>query len=472
MAVYFSSPWWDSRIIRRINSVAVLAAGLLVLRVAWEEDLTWLWGVIVCSFIAVVTSVRWPYGALLVLIGMSAMPVFYVEFFGWKARPEHFAVAIVLLAGLLARLVFKKQLRFDSLDAWIGGFVLVNFISSAVGSSAPASTLRWALQNSLAVLAYFLMRALVTDLAKLRICFKILLGVGLVESLYGIGCWISHLVFGTGMGVQVAQYLGDVAAPYGSMYEPNLFGAYTGCCASLFLASYLLDGRRLHHLFCFLVAAVASVISFSRATLLALVITTCWLVWRGRSKNPINAKKLMIFGAAFGLIVSLAFTAVGDVLRERFTNLFYQGLTEETTISRAVVIQEALQDLPGHLLLGNGTASFNLSFDWARYVPQWAGEAAWIGNAPLRVLHDTGILGLSTMVGFFVVAWRKARLIKAKGVPLGFEGLLVALQGGILLYSICFQSTDGTIEAFFWVHVAMLASAVVLLNPTPVGRLV
>lgn len=458
-----SSPG-GSVIAGRLHLLLTLVAALVVIHLAFEEDLSWLLAFFVLATLSVVSAIRWPYGALIVLIALSAMPVFFVQISGWKARPEHFAAAIVLAAVILARVIFKKQVRFDPLDAWIGAFVLMNFFSSAIASSAPASTLRWAIQNSLAVGAYFLLRALVTDLTRLKICFRILLGVGLLECLYGIGCWISHALFETNVGVQIGQYFGVVAAPYGSMYEPNLFGAYTGCCAVLFLSCYLLEGRRLSHLLCFLVAAIASVTSFSRAALLALVATSCWVVWRGRSKNPIDPKKLLIFATAFGLITSLAFTSVGGVLRERFTNLFYEGLTEETAISRVVVIGEALQDLPGHLLLGNGTASFNLSFDWAGFIPQWAGEAAWIGNAPLRVLHDTGILGLSTMVGFFVMAWRKVRRIKTNGVPLGFEGLLVALQAGILLYAVCFQSTDGTIEAFFWVHLAVFASAVILLS--------
>ena len=59
-------------------------------------------------------------------------------------------------------LYFKKPaVRLHSLDYWIVAFVLINFVSSAVGSSAPGLTLRWALQNSLAVIPYFLVRLLI-----------------------------------------------------------------------------------------------------------------------------------------------------------------------------------------------------------------------------------------------------------------------------------------------------------------------
>jgi hypothetical protein len=468
MPELLTTPWWDSRTVRRLNYLAAFAASILIIRVGWQEDLSWLAAVVVFVAVALLTAVRWPYGALFVLIAMSATPVFYLEISGWKARPEHFAATIVLAAVVVAFLVFKRRVQFDKLDLCISAYVVMNFISSAFASPAPSSTLRWALQNSLAVAAYFLIRTLVSDLTTLRICFRILLGVGLAESVYGIGCWISHQLFNTSAGVQVGQYLVDVAAPFGSMYEPNLFGAYTGGCAVLFLAFYLFEGRRMGYLICFLITSLATVISFSRAALLALILSSLWLFWKARGTSKIDPKKFAITVLALGLIVALASTTVGSVLRERFTSLYYDGLTDETTISRVVVIQEALQDIPGHLLLGNGTASFNLTFDWARYMPEWSGEQTWIGNAPLRILHDTGVLGLAAVVAFFVFVWRKVHRIK--GGRFGSSGLLAGLQAGTLLYAISFESTDGTILAFFWVHLGLLASAAILLGAATEDR--
>src|SRR4029077_17945552 len=249
------------------------AAILLFLRLASEEDLTWVGWVIAGVAIVLLSVTRWPYGALLVLIAMSAMPVFFVEIFGWKARPEHLPAAILAAAVTVGLALYKRRVQLNKLDYWILAYVAINFISSAFGSPAPAATLRWALQNSLAVLPYFLIRFLVTDLETLGKAFRILLGVGVAESVYGIFCYASHDVFGSTIGMSIGQYLSDVAAPYGSMYEPNLFGAYSGCCAVLLLALYVAGGQnRTGHLACFLIAALASVLSFSRAALFALVI--------------------------------------------------------------------------------------------------------------------------------------------------------------------------------------------------------
>ncbi len=296
--------FWESRPVRMLESVAVVAAMCLLCRVALEEDLGWVAWVVAGVAVVLLTVTRWPFGALGVLVGMSAMPVFFVEIFGWKARPEHFAGGIVSLAVAVSLLVYKHRIRLEKLDYWVLAYLATNYIGSAFGSSAPSATLRWALLNNLAVLPYFLIRILVQDLRTLRKAVRILLGVGIVESTYGILCYASNHAFGTTIGMSVGQYLRDVAVPYGSLYEPNLFGAYTGCCAVLFLAIYLARGqRRFSRLVCFFIASSASVLSFSRAALLALVVAIGWVAWK--SGNPLKGRRnrLAIFTVGFALIL-------------------------------------------------------------------------------------------------------------------------------------------------------------------------
>jgi O-antigen ligase len=454
---------WESKWARWLKYLGWGAAVLLMFRLAHEEDLSWTSWVISGVGVVLLTLIRWPYGVLLVVIGMSAMPVFYVEIFGWKARPEHFAAAIVVAIVAVWLALDKRRFCLNKLDYSILAYVVVNFISSAFGSSAPAATLRWALQNSLAVLPYFLIRFLVKDLETLGKAFRILLVVGVAESAYGILCYASHSAFGSSFGMSIGQYLSDVAAPFGSMFEPNLFGAYTGCCAVLFLALYLQGGpNRIGCLVCLLIASLASVLSFSRAALLALVISVCWVLWKGRYAESGGHRRLVTIVLAASLALVVAASALGGVLQERFSNLYYDGLAEETTISRVITIQEALQEIPNHPLLGSGTASFNLTFDWARYVPGWASDRTWIGNMPIRILHDTGFVGLTTILIFVVSVWRRIR----RGLRSGSSHvpILLGLSAGTLLYGVSFQSTDGSVLAFTWVQLGFLSSAAILVN--------
>jgi hypothetical protein len=466
----------DSKVARRLDWLGGLVAIALFCRLALDEDLAWVGWLIVSIAVIFLTQARWPYGSILVLVGMSAMPRFFLEIFGWKARPEHFAAIIVSVAVALWLHFHQRPVRLSKLDYWILAYVAINYVSSIVGSPQPSSTLKWALQNNLAVLPYFLIRLTVQDLETLRKAFQILLGVGVAESVYGILCYASNHAFGTKTGMEIGAYLVNVAAPFGSLYEPNLFGAYTACCAVLFLALYLAERQqRLSYLIGFLIASLAAVLSFSRVALFALVLVAGWVFWRTRRlwKHGGGRSKSGIFVLGFALIIFIFFS-VGAVLRERFSDLYYEGLTEQTTISRFIVILQALQEIPNHPLLGSGTASFNLSFDWANYIPEWSSDKTWIANAPLRILHDCGALGLTAVLGFLVsVSWKIRRAWGGRDSPVA---MLLALVAGALLYGISFQATDGTILAFCWVHLGFLSSAASLLpqwqHPKGTGRVI
>lgn len=456
---------WNLRPVRWLQPAIGLAAVGVFCVLAAQEDLRWTLWVIVGVAAVALTFFRWPCGAIILLVAASAMPHFSVQVFGWNARPEHFAAAIVFVAVAVWAFANRRPLGLEQLDFWILAFVVINYFSSLLGSSQPSATLKWAVQNNLAVLPYFLIRWTVRDLEILRKTFRILLIVGVAEASFGILCYACNSLLGTTFGVSVGIYLGDVVAPFGSLYEPNLFGAYTGCCAILFLALYLVEGRsRLGCLIGFVICALATTLSFSRAALLAFVITVVWLIWRAKKTGILHHhRESNSFLLAFGLIFLAVVAIASGVLRERFRNLYYQGLTEQTAISRFIVVEEALLEVPQHPLLGNGTASFNLSFNWASYdLPAWQTDRTWISNAPIRILHDCGLFGVIALLGFFVSVWRKIRraLLEKNEV----SGILLGLVGGTLVYAISFQSTDGSILAFSWVHVGFLASAAVLIN--------
>jgi O-antigen ligase len=460
MSAIVSRAWWEGSLSRRLHAVAGVAALVLVCRLVVEEDVSWLAWLLTGGALLAVSLIRWPYGALAVLIGTSAMPRFFVEAFGWKVRPEHVAVAVIGVAVAAWLLFQKSKIGLEKIDYWMLAYVVLNYVSSALGSPEPSATLRWALQDNLAVLPYFLIRLMVRDYQTLQKAFRIFLAIGAAEAIYGILCYASFSLFGTTTGVEIGQYLGDVAGPYGSMYEANLFGAYTGCCAVVFLALYLSEEQhRLVRLVCFFVASLAMLVSLSRGALLAFVIALWWLIRKARLFRNAPRNKVAPFVVVFVVILVITFTAVGGVLQNRFGALLQEGITEQTTITRVIVYWEALLDVLKHPILGTGTASFNLTFDWAGYVPDWSGDKTWIGNAPLRVLHDTGVLGLTAFLGFFLSVWLKIRRgLHSKNDK---SALLLGLSAGAVLYSVSFQSTEGTNLAFCWVYVGLLVSAAI-----------
>ena len=452
----------DSNFVKQAEFLALIGASVLVCKFALEESLSWMAWVAIGAAVVLLTVFRWPYGALAVVIASSVMSRFFVEIYGWKARPEHLAASVVV-AVILTFWFFVPQyrVRWEKLDLWILGYVLINYISSAFRSSEPSATLRWALQNNLAVLPYFLVRFLVRDLGTLRKAFRILLAVALAESAYGILCFVSHLVFGTTVGMETGAYFVDIAAPYGSLFEPNLFGAYSAACALAFLSLYLGNGRhRSADMTGFVVASLATVLSLSRAALIAFAFAIVWMVRKTRQVHTRWNWRVMILVPVFAAVLLLIATPIRLVLQERFANLFSEGLTEETTVTRYIVIAAALQDIPAHPLLGSGTASFQLSFDWTKYVPEWTDVPTWVGNVVVRVVHDTGLVGLTLVLAFLIsICWRVRQNLRRR-IP--ETPILLGLWAGTLLYCISFEATDGSMLAFTWVHLGFLSSAAIL----------
>jgi O-antigen ligase len=212
----------------------------------------------------------------------------------------------------------------------------------------------------------------------------------------------------------------------------------------------------------FIVGLLATILSFSRAAVISLVIAVVWVFWKSRSQMNAPRRSPIVLLAALALVLLLAAGAIRSVLQERVANLFTQGLAEESTITRYLVIVESLGEVPDHPLLGGGTASFQLSFNWSKYVPEWANNSTWVGNVVVRILHDTGLIGLAAFLWLPILLWSKVRQsLRGRNAQ---PPILIGLSAGVILYGISFQSTDGTILAFFWVHFGFLASAAILMN--------
>ena len=225
----------------------------------------------------------------------------------------------------------------------------------------------------------------------------------------------------------------------------------------LFLALYLTETQgRVVRLTCFFITSVALFVSLSRGGLLAYIAAVSWLLfrhYRSGSGPRLRWSHLgTVLGAIIAIVLVISFTPVGSLIQERFQNLINEGITEESAMVRLVIYSEAALDVLKHPILGTGTGSFRLTSD----LP-WPDEVVWIGSAPLRILHDTGILGLTAIAGFFVSLWiRVRRGLRSKNAEVG---LVVGCFAGALLYSISFELTEGTHLAFFWVFVGLLTSS-------------
>lgn len=465
---------------RLLNGCLIAGEAVVLAWLAATEDLSriglLLLGVAAVVAVLAIASRKFPMGLVSVLAVSAAMPRFAETILGLHVRPEHVALGLALLIVALqvsrGRLSLGFELRTS--DYCLIAYVVLNFITSAVTSPDPHMTVRWAVLNALAVSPYFLLRMLVKNDRSLYKMFLIMLGVGAAESAYGIMDFLSHVAFGTTLGMELEQY-GTVPAVYGTQYEPNLFGSYAACCAVMFLALFILTPppeRRWWYAGGFAITTMAATLSLARSVFLAMPVAAVLVLVIAWKKGQFRPQAIVPLAMGAGLLLLAVSPLVVKVVRERFSTIELGDLaSDDTTWERLIQMGIAVEDVQAHPILGTGTASFHLFFDPADYPEGFAGdvdEPGWISNTPLRILHDTGAVGLAIFllfVGSLIVAVRDAAR-RATGSTLT---VLTAVFCGSVLYAITFQATEATMLAFPWIHIGVLAAAVAVVQKTDVS---
>ena len=396
-------------------------------------------------------------GAIIALIIASSAPRLFVEIGGLKARPEHFVCGILCISILFLWKKRSQPVRWIWPDYLLIAYAVMNIFSSLFASIEPRQTIKWALQQVLIILTYFFLRVLIQDRKDLRKAFMAMLAVGAVAVVYGIICFYSNLLFGTEFGMTIAQY-GDLSAPYGLQYEANLLGSTSGALSVMMLVTYLYDHRR-KYLVGFTVAFAGMAISLSRGALGATVIGLGVVAIFGLRKGLLRGHVVLNVGKATLCALLVVLPAVVPQYAERFNTMdIGEPAVDPNTLTRIVQVSTAFDEVLKHPVLGGGTSSFQLEFDWQSLGEEWE-DQGWIGNTEMRVLHDTGIIGLVIFAGFVLSLLRRSR----KVLKLEPNPILIALLASALVYCISFQATEGTLLAFPWVHLGLIGSAIAVL---------
>ena len=413
---------------------------------------------LVAAAIAVPIAVFWmsysAAGAIIALVIGSAAPRLYVEIGGLKARPEHVICGVLCISILFLRKKRSQPIRWIWPDYLLIAYAALNLFSSLFMSIDPRQTVKWALQQVLIILSYFFLRVLVEDRAALHKAVMTLLAVGAATVAYGIVCFYSNLLFGTEFGMTIGQY-GDTSAPYGLQYEANLLGSYSGALCVMMLVMYLYDHRR-RFLVGFALAFAGMAISLSRGALGATFIGFSAVAIFGFKKLLLTREVRAKLSKATFCALLVVLPAVVPQYAGRFSTIdIGEPTVDPNTLTRVVQVTSAFDEVLKHPMLGGGTSSFQLTFDWQSLGEEWE-DQGWIGNTEMRVLHDTGIAGLVVFGAFLVSLYRRSR----KVLKLESNPELVALLASALVYCVSFQATEGTLLAFSWVHLGLIGCAI------------
>lgn len=399
----------------------------------------------------------WPQSGVAALVITALFTRYRFDVGPVSIRPEQVAAVVVGLIGLSQWLVWRGRLRLPApvwlALAWWG----CNLVAAVFFSPALAPVLQNAVRVGAGVVTFVLMVNLIPDRRRWWQALGLFLATGVAEAAFGIVARALY-PFGINLGVQVSWNFTE-PIPYGTFQEGNLFGSHTATWAITLLALWPVLPRRRRPLAlgALLVLAVALYLSLSRAAWLTFAVGAAlvWALARPTAWHRLNRLLLGILAAPFGVVMVLGIAPLLPASWPFVDRLqSFLRLGEDPTFSaRLSDWALAWDDWLQQPLWGWGPGSFYELHGLLRANP------AWISNLTLRLLQETGVVGLAVFAAFvltlLVPALKVAEQRAASAEAAALRGLVIAYA---VLLGLAYQSTDGIWLTAGWVHAGLIAA--------------
>lgn len=347
-------------------------------------------------------------GALLLLCWLGRQPV----------RHPHRPAALLAMAMLLATLVSSASLM----------------LRGPVGEQASQSMLLVTREVGMLAAVLLVMVAIgnLADLA--RVVQGIVVGAAISAALAllqvgtGIdlaGSLVLPGLIDQGSGATVGELLrAGAVRPAGSAGHPLELSAVLTAVFPLALGLTLSRRARLDVTWPWAVAttviALGAVSTISRSAFVGIAAALFVMAWRW----PV--RRVVVGGSALALAV-LAAVVAGVPLVSRLADVLVSGTSDNSVGSRSSGLSYALQRLPAHWLLGQGSGTYDVS------------EQPVLDNYYLTRLVESGIVGLLALVlllgGALGIAFRASRRGLVSPDPGAFE-LVNGIVGAITAVSV------------------------------------
>lgn len=371
---------------------------------------------------------------VLLLIGSTFVTRIRIDVFGASFRPEHFVLAVCLVAMLLAgrtrALVTAASNRtvvlFACFVAWSG-------VVSVLTPPRPGESLLIVGWLALDVVMLVVLLASTDDAESLA-------RTGVVCTGWAAAVAIAFWLVGRSTG---EPFVAIDGAALGLSFEPNLLGATLAMWAFVaFTGVHSLSRRTRTIVVALAVAGLA--VSLTRAAMVGLALGL--LVWAALQGTRAKARALRLLGsliAISALLVAIAPGAIDPVSKDVSKTFEFSTGTGQ---QRVESWRTAIHDLNGfEWVVGLGTNSFGQRHLEptlpTKPTPQY------LANLPLQVVYDTGIVGALLLVATLFSLFRRRSFRDGRAA-----GLLT-------VYLACAVATSP-----FWYGTTWVLVAVAVLN--------
>ncbi len=450
--------------------VPAVLVGLLAGVIPFLATTNHLLGLVVIAGLIGLTSIvfGWPFSGVAILIVAALFTRYRFDVGPVTVRFEHIAVLAVGAMAAMQHLVHRGRIRFP-LAAWFALFWwLMNLIAAIFFSPYPPTAVLSATRLALLVLTFVLLINLIPNRQHWWWAVGIFIVAGVVEAAFGITAR-ALFTFGITLGVQVSWNFTE-PIPYGTFEEGNLFGSHIASWALLLSMLILASGlwkptrQQFWRLVGLAILLLGLFLSLSRAAWLMFAVGAAllFIFYRKNSWHQVNLGLLIILAAPFTIFLLLLiapFLPASWPFVDRLQS-FLTLSTDDTFSARLSDWSLAWHDWRQHPLTGWGPGSF------ADIHGELRSRPAWISNLSLRLLQETGIIGILTFTGFlFALILPAIKVSRLLTNSLDRAALLGLVIGYVALIGIAYQSTDGIWIAASWVHAGLIAAGTIVLAP-------
>lgn len=428
-----------------------------------------------------------PSASIVLFVVATGLYRFRIDVGSFGFRPEHFALVLVGAVYFVRfiRRRWRPLLARD--DIPLALYLALALIVSLLNAPQPKESLRFLALMAGCVCTYLLTKYIVVEAATFRTGVIALLVAGVVEAAGGVLSWLLYPL-GFDLGVQLYPTVFNTNpnailctfSPTGTFAESNIFGSYILPVALILtllaLAVRLRPWRRLVA-FGSGVVLVGIAVSLTRSVWAAFAVGAMLILILADDRGLGTLTSLVVPFLAAGVVAFLVSNVEQPctfvINSDRPVSLepgaagvqIMPPTLARITISlslrqRLATFTDGIQDWLRHPAFGDGPNTYGQTHLTTSHRP------AWISNATLMVLHDTGIVGLAILSVWFL--WIGLDLVGAlkRAPPSLLRTALLGLGVGFLGLLLVYQFTTALWLGFTWVYLGLIRSGTLILRLT------
>lgn len=329
---------------------------------------------------------------LAALVAATFVTRFRIVVGGFHLLPEDFVAVCLLL-----RLVLDGQVRevvratMDRTVLLLGAFVVWEAAVSLVMPPDPAKSLHivaWLALDWLILVAVLAARRGTGEIE------GVVARCTIVFAAVAVVLWLAYVGAGSTLGTQ-SGYASGARSVFGLSWEANILASTLAVWGLVTLSSANRSVRRLARL-ATLLAIVAIAATLTRAAMIGFGLGA--LVWAamGYSTTRRRVLRLAVMVVIAGVLLAQV-PQITAAIGPRLTDLI--ALNNGTGAERLQTVRTALGDLHGlRLFVGLGGEAYGQ----LHYDPTQPGHPGYIGELPVQILYESGVIGVLLLVGALV----------------------------------------------------------------------